>query len=683
MALPELSTSTISSVVDGSRNLFSTGITQGLSAQIEALRGRGRVLWAWELDEANDGALSSSREKLLLQCPIAAPANNDTNNTSVRVWSYIAHSSGTHTLRYEVRDLFGALITQGTIGSYSATAWDSDVIDIGDWYDNRVATSRGRVLFIYGVTTGSGSVVALTVHATNTTGGSPSAPVKMSVTHQATGGESWDARSLQWARDSLNMVARRYPRTLAAHSFDDNTASRTSPGAPTTAEKVRAFYKVWRGPNVSSVEVGAYVSRTNNSGTAPVGTMEAFVDGVSAGTANLTSTTGAWATVTCSAGLFTANTVHEIRIDCYAAYNATTESVTVYDVYGSENAYTATDFQVNSTNRIDSPATRAYAPSWPLTGTGANVIANVAETTNYGITPTRASVARSVIATMRDRSACLFADRLGQQPGTSTSSKGASSTQLAQTIHYPTPGHYAVDVFVCAHRVGITDEDLVPVMRVSNDTDTTDASEVRIVDPDGYSIGGTLVRRWYYVGRVPVVADGTATTLTIRGGWVNALTGAAAAATDPVALDGVFAVEVPYDLPPAQQYHYTANTYSASNSIPDNDVVTGLSKSITVSEAFDVRLVRVYVAVSHGTPTQLIYKLSDGTTSVTFRAAGTAGNTATWWSDATGGVIGDANTSANLSAFIGAASNKTWTLTVYDDTAGTTGTLTAFRLELW
>src|SRR5574343_230402 len=144
MALPELSTSTISSVVDGSRNLFSTGITQGLSAQIEALRGRGRVLWAWELDEANDGALSSSREKLLLQCPIAAPANNDTNNTSVRVWSYIAHSSGTHTLRYEVRDLFGALITQGTIGSYSATAWDSDVIAFGSGENERHASGDGR-----------------------------------------------------------------------------------------------------------------------------------------------------------------------------------------------------------------------------------------------------------------------------------------------------------------------------------------------------------------------------------------------------------------------------------------------------------------------------------------------------------------------------------------------------------
>lgn len=110
-------------------------------------------------------------------------------------------------------------------------------------------------------------------------------------------------------------------------------------------------------------------------------------------------------------------------------------------------------------------------------------------------------------------------------------------------------------------------------------------------------------------------------------------------------------------------------------SIPDNDTVTGASINLVVAEEFYVDHVRVRVVVTHTARETLIVKLKhpDGTLVTLINSDLSAGaNVDLWISD---DVSGDTAPTAALSALRNKEARGTWILRVYDDTAGTTGTI--------
>ena len=110
-------------------------------------------------------------------------------------------------------------------------------------------------------------------------------------------------------------------------------------------------------------------------------------------------------------------------------------------------------------------------------------------------------------------------------------------------------------------------------------------------------------------------------------------------------------------------------------SIPDNDTVTGASINLVVAEEFYVDHVRVRVVVTHTARATLIVKLEhpDGTLVTLINSDLSAGaNVDLWISD---DVSGDTAPTAALAALRNKEARGTWILRVYDDTAGTTGTI--------
>lgn len=680
---------------DGDGSPASAKLWRDLNARALFLAyGRGRVSSCWATHEVPTGAVSGSVDDEWILGDFMLPPQGTADGLA-DVWVYVTSYSVGGDLNIRALGVTSPVVT-----SNRATAFPGDVIGtitIGatGWAsvtgvqlpttDNpimlRVTAENGCSFTI-----GAICVIGAATSAIPDGGTAPTSFTKLSVAHHEEEDRPLDVSTLRRIAHTYDMVAAKYPRTLASRSFKTNTATRTAAGAPATdaVTQVTLRYKVRRGPQTSNCTLKVYASQTDNGGTGAAGQIEVFVDGTSRGTVAVAKgETGAFHSITISAG-WTANTTHEVRIEAYAGYNAgSNDTITVNEIVLTENAYTESNFFVLSTARLDSVAPRRYAVPWGELAAGKPIYASYDETTVQDRHADRASLARNALFCAQHLRATLIADRLGQT-ASSTSAGKTSAATMARAQHTGNQGEGTARVWVLARRSGTADSTVRPVLYVKKDGTAQQSAFLRLGD-DHETIDSTTIRKWRYLGEVEIT-PGTEHALTVHAGWASIATDASgAASTDTVVVEGVCIFGVPRGEDPLRQYFYQADAYTTSNAIPDNDIVTGLSKTIVVpsSRAFLIDRLRVYVGVSHGTPTQLIYSLGNGTRTVTFRAAGHAGDTGTWWSDSTGGFIGDATPDAVLSAFIGDSSAGTWTLKVYDNAAGTTGTLTDFRLELW
>lgn len=197
----------------------------------------------------------------------------------------------------------------------------------------------------------------------------------------------------------------------------------------------------------------------------------------------------------------------------------------------------------------------------------------------------------------------------------------------------------------------------------------------------GPSAGRGEVARGGFVpfGNATVV-PGTASEIEVVAGYVS-LNGSPAAGTNEARIEGVSVWELPSQSLPSEVH---ARGYAASGAaIPDNDIVTGVSSSIVIATAFTVKYPRVRVRVNHANAAQLKMTLTDGTTTrrlADFADLSGSGSQVFSFSDA---YADDTVPDQTLAAFAGVSSADTWTLTVYDNAAGSTGTLTDWALELW
>lgn len=176
------------------------------------------------------------------------------------------------------------------------------------------------------------------------------------------------------------------------------------------------------------------------------------------------------------------------------------------------------------------------------------------------------------------------------------------------------------------------------------------------------------------------VTPGTTHALTVSAGWVDA-NGTGASSSVTARLESVTLYEQPpVTTPPG----CSARGYAAPNaSIPDNDLVTGASSGITVTRAFRVGMVRPIVQLNHPNHAQLKLTISDGTTTRTLANVGDlSGSGRGVWSFSDT-FVDDTAPAAALSAFQGSTSAATWTLKAFDGSAGSTGTLERWALELW
>jgi subtilisin-like proprotein convertase family protein len=674
---------------DGRFLTASAGLVSALHEKIDLARSRGRVLSCWAQGDIPAGTSAGVGEDEVIGDYLIPPTGADDAVVAavyVRIRAYTSGTGAIYAQRMRLRD-GEELVPDGgrqTIDdAITATGWKSATVNLGD-------PREPCVLRLFRASAGSyeiGDVSIILQPATTADDGgdAPAAWVKQAIAHSGGADRPLDVYSFRKAVEAANQVLCRYPRTLASHSFATHTATRTSAGAPAASEIVTAYYKIRRGPRATDCTLKVFCGQSNVGGAGAAGTVRVYVDGVLFGTtasvaAGTDASTNA-ASITITAATFTANTLHEVRVEAFAGYTASpnNDTITVREIVLLEEEPAETGTFVASANRVDTVAPVPYRPGSGALVARRPILNRYDGSTREELWNDSATIWRAVAHHAQHRVQTLIADRLGTSAASVTTDKG-SATVSARGVSTQTKGARTAECWVLCRRViaDATDADLVPVVQIYRNNDAQDSARL-VVDRNA------TARVWRRVGTVSVEGD-SLDLVNVVAGFENAITGASTAPTgDSLAVEGFVAWEV-IPRPDAQaQYLYDRTAYSVSNSIPDNDVVTGLSKSVTVPVAqyFPVSRVRVYVKVTHTTPTQLIYSLSNGSVTVEFRGAGHGGATDTWWSDASGGFIGDETPDAALSSFIGEASDGTWTLKVYDNAPGTTGTLDAWALELW
>lgn len=520
----------------------------------------------------------------------------------------------------------------------------------------------------------------------------PESYQKLAAAHVGGDDRPLDAYTLRTISRNLNCVAGRYPQGLASHSLVS--------GSPAAGANCDLHYRIHQGPITRGVTVWVYATQVDASNNPVAGATSAgYVDddgfaGASDGSETLLNNF-AWRSFTLAAGLFTANTRHSLALRLSPsdpAYAIRLHDVAIYETEPAAE----TNYLINSTNRVDTKAERLWTANTsgsvfgPIVGSYAQRTARLA---SWG---DRATLWRNSVYLARYTLATYVADRIRWAESVSlgggakatdfedvASSAAFSSPQvLARAKQRTTRGARRVGVYLMARRVGMADPERVAKLQIYKDGAAT--SLVYRIRRETPHSEWPLDKRFAKLGSL-AVTPGTVHDLDVRAGFVDALDVSTSGNADLVRLDGVLFLEGPVGDSVAALYYYAQLT-DLSAAIPDNDIVTGTSQTLAVAayRDFTVRMVRVRVVVTHSAPTQLRYKLtSPAATAVTFRASGHAGDTSAWWSDSTGGIAGDATPDAVLSAFAGESSAGTWTLTVYDDAAGTTGTLDTFALELW
>lgn len=177
------------------------------------------------------------------------------------------------------------------------------------------------------------------------------------------------------------------------------------------------------------------------------------------------------------------------------------------------------------------------------------------------------------------------------------------------------------------------------------------------------------------------LTPGTVQTPDISLGYVDT-NGIGVTGTNPARIESIAA----WERPPTQSPNavHRREYLAVNTTIPDNDIVTGVSSSIVVSgRAFFLKTIRVHVVVTHGNAAQLKLTLTDGTTTrrlADFADLGGSGTQVFSFSDS---YEEDTVPDQSLDAFAGVSTTDTWTLSAYDNAAGTVGTLVSWAIEFW
>lgn len=177
------------------------------------------------------------------------------------------------------------------------------------------------------------------------------------------------------------------------------------------------------------------------------------------------------------------------------------------------------------------------------------------------------------------------------------------------------------------------------------------------------------------------ITPGATGALQFQAGYTDA-NGLPAAGTTPFRVESLAVWELP---PPQSANAVHQREYSAvAGTIPDNDIVTGLSDSIVVSgRALFLRMIRVHIVFTHADASQLKFTLTDGMTTRILRDFNGLAGSGTQVVSLSDDYEDDTQPTELLAAFSGVSTNNTWTLSAYDNAAGSTGTLDAWAIEFW
>lgn len=629
-------------------------------------RLRGRIASMWAINENPNGYTSASlRPEVVADLLLPPTAHLGEPTLALKVAWCTGGSVKVYTQLLAVLDGYQPveLTTRALLDEFNADGWYSRPLD--QLAAHNLSTLTILRVSISGVSGFSGAIESLCVScATDSSSVSdgttaPATIKKTSILHAGGTNRPYDVVTLSRVRDAQNTIAQRYTRVLATHSLVANSGTAS----------FRASYRVYRGVVDGECALAVRCKQDNGGGAGVAGTLTIEVNTAPIAFAAIPAdNTEAWRTITIAAGNIP--TGAEVQFDVRAV-PAAGSTVTVYDVLLFERPFTVQDFVVFDavTNRVETPAVRAF---YGAGYDGGPIVGDYAQTDSQDLWVDRASLLRSTYHLAARCSATLIADRLGQSPGTAGGGKAGTQT-LATTLLQTSPGMASAEIWVMVRR---TDQ-INPLNRPQVFA-TLDGvgQETAILELGSVLDQSTTDRVWRRLGSVPLI-EGATHEIKIRADFSSAL--------DELALEGVTIFERPSLADLGQQYFYERADYSPGVAIPDNDPA-GVSRSITVpaSRAFAVRLMRVYVAVTHARPEDLEYSLSDGTTTVNFRYPTTPGYTTAWWSHGgSSGVIGDAPCEEDFYPFEGETSAKTWTLTVRDTAAGSTGTLDAFAIEIW
>lgn len=481
---------------------------------------------------------------------------------------------------------------------------------------------------------------------------------------------------------TLTDAAAAVPTLLASHSFSPAPAVSNNwvcryvvPPLLTNADVT--VYAYCRTTGGSAADLKVTLSSTDTTGGLPAATA----------TTSFTSSTFAWRTITVSAPTTGAFQYLTLWLD-----PAGGDTAQISDVYVVQKDRPVVGEVVDGVPGLRYLPSGRFAPGVPIIGNYGNGAFGGVETTPFNLSTSetvqnlwtdRFASASNAVQWLASQGArrVLCADHVVPQV---TFTDGYGSTDIrARTKVFPSWGSDKIVVWARFTTDGLsaTANSIVGMATLDG---TAIGGNVRTLPRDAVSLIPHLVHHLPF--GAATVAPTSSYELALVAGWQDP-NQVPVTSSDTGRLEGACA----YDISPATAANrvHVRTIRAPAVAIPDNDLVTGVSDSVTVTRAVDVAFMRVVVGITHDNPEDLKITLSDGTTTVTLANVAdlvvSSGAMTLAFSTEYGGLTStpDITPASALSAFYGATSAKTWTLKVYDGVAGTTGTFDRWSLELW
>jgi subtilisin-like proprotein convertase family protein len=489
--------------------------------------------------------------------------------------------------------------------------------------------------------------------------------------------QPFSAYKLDRIAANQNHMALRYQRVLASHSFAPASAVRDSNGATDDI----AYFQYLTPYLTTARALTLYVYAKVTSGGAPSGVLElstaphATGTFVSRDTEAVTSTTGAWHTLTVAAGVLAAADQNRILVGAQGDYDAVNNvTIEVSEIVLIETEDTATDWVYNSGGR-NAPVPEHLRPlNRTQVRTGMPIVASYDESVTQDKWSDLFTAYQNSLFPLHRRARTLVFDHVKRE-----STSGAYPQTLVRVRHLVSRGCRKVDLFVKAYRKEAATSDPHGVILGA----TINGSSFRhsVGHEEEIKRGGKRKSTWRQIARNVPVTEGDLLDVDVLGGFVDGegVADASAGGDDALKIEGVvFREHVATELP-RRVYFWQRDTYSTSNT-----AATGggtLSKVITpdtdrVADLI-VRHVRLRVVMTHAVPGDVVLRLSHNGTDVDFKSTSAVNDA--WYSDDR---LDDTATSANLSGLAGVAASGAWTLRLTNNSGVNLATLTAWELEV-
>lgn len=680
----------------GAPVLDSSSLPDAIDARAQwLLRHKPRIHWSWS-DGPHTGTVgaglafiptdSTTENTWIIGRPMAPSIGNASG--VVKLWVRQDNWSGTYPMYAGLRARPLALLSDrpdawedlGTFSLGTTDGWKSSTFTVP--FDTGAPLEFEVFLTTFDRGGKAARAVTTTITAyTITSDGTTFAETgwDLSQFRRITGAPD-DVHSLN-ALLTLTDAAAAVPTLLASHSFSPAPSASNNwvcryVVPPLLVNSDVTVYAYCRTTGGSTADLNVTLSSTDTTGGLPAATA----------TASFTSSTFAWRTITVSAP--STGAVQYLTLWLDPAGGDTAE---ISDVYVVQKDRPIVGEVVDGVPGVRYLPSGRFAPGVPIIGNYGNGAYEGSPSTPFGLSADdtvqnlwtdRFASASNAVHWLASQGArrVLCADHVVPQV---TFTDGYGSTDIrARTKVFPSWGTERVAVWARFTTDGLS---------------ATANSIVGMATLDGDAIGGnirTLPRDAvslipHFVHHLPFGAATVAPTssyeLALVAGWQDP-NQVPVTSSDTGRLEGACA----FDAPPgaAANMVHVRTIRSPATSIPDNDLVTGVSDSVTVTREIDVAFMRVVVQVTHDNVEDLKITLSDGTTTVTLANVGdvsTSPGTATlaFSTEYSAAYPQDLSPASALSTFYGATSAKTWTLKVYDGVAGTTGTLDKWSLEFW